>query len=66
MNVTINGKPQQVEPQTTVADLLARLGVQTALVAVELNHNIVPKSRHRTTGLTEGDAIEIVTLVGGG
>jgi sulfur carrier protein len=35
-------------------------------VAVEVNDEIVPRSRHGATVLTEGDRVEIVVAVGGG
>ena len=35
-------------------------------VAVELNRAIVRRLDHPTTQLTDGDTIEVVTLVGGG
>ena len=38
----------------------------TALVAVERNGEIVPKSQHHSTKLSSGDRLEIVIAVGGG
>ncbi len=35
-------------------------------VAVELNRQLVPRAMHAETSLAENDALEIVTLVGGG
>ena len=35
-------------------------------IAVEINGDIVPKSRYESTVLCDGDAIEIVSFVGGG
>ena len=37
-----------------------------ALLAVELNLEIVPRSLHATTHLAEGDRVEVVHAIGGG
>ncbi len=66
MNITLNGKPLQLEQASTVAELIAFLGYQGKRIAVEANGDIVPKSQHGDTALTEGDEIEIVVAVGGG
>ncbi|MGB3289659.1 MAG: sulfur carrier protein ThiS [Burkholderiaceae bacterium] len=66
MNITLNGKPTQLEQVNTIAELVAHLGYQDKRIAVERNGDIVPKSQHPQTGLTEGDRLEIVVAVGGG
>lgn len=66
MNITLNGKAQQLEQVNTVAELIAFLGYQGKRIAVEANGDIVPKSQHGTTALADGDQIEIVVAVGGG
>lgn len=66
MKIIINDKPQEVEPQTSVADLLESLGLTDKPVAVEVNRNLVTKSQHPSHQLAEDDQVEIVTLVGGG
>jgi sulfur carrier protein len=35
-------------------------------VAVEVNHEIVPRHLHEQQRLQEGDRLEVVSLVGGG
>ncbi|MBL8768299.1 MAG: sulfur carrier protein ThiS [Planctomycetes bacterium] len=66
MRIVLNGTPSEVESGTTVADLVARSTKPTELVAVEVNKTIVRRALHATTLLADGDAVEIVTLVGGG
>ena len=66
MNITINGKPMQLDQVNTIAELVAHLGYQEKRIAVERNGDIVPKSQHGQTGLAEGDQLEIVVAVGGG
>ncbi len=61
----INGEERQVAAGT-IEDLLGELKVGLAGVAVELNGEIVRKESYGAASLREGDALEIVTLVGGG
>lgn len=66
MRVMVNGKDQQIEPQTTIADLVAGFNLQPKHVAVEVNCDLVPRREYPNRKLEEGDQVEIVTLVGGG
>lgn len=66
MKVTVNGKEQEVPRGATVASLLAALEVPTDGVAVAIDREVVPKSRHDTTPLSEGASVEILRAVGGG
>ncbi len=66
MNITLNGKPLQLDQVNTIADLIAFLGYQGKRIAVEANGDIVPKSQHGSTAVANGDQIEIVVAVGGG
>jgi thiazole synthase len=50
----------------TVAGLLAELKLDPQRVAVEVNRELVPRAVHVSRQLSDGDSIEIVTLVGGG
>lgn len=53
-------------PHTTIADLVARMALQDKRIAVELNEEIVPRSRHAEVELKSNDIIEVVTAIGGG
>jgi sulfur carrier protein len=64
--IVVNGERQMVPAGATVAALLATLDLSSTHVAVERNREIVPRSAYDETGLAEGDALEIVTFVGGG
>lgn len=66
MQISVNGRPQDVEPETTVASLLALLELDPRQLAVERNLELVPRGDHATTQLAPGDRVEVVTLVGGG
>jgi len=65
LNLTLNGRPHQTTART-VRELIDQLGYGQQAVAVERNREIVPRKQHEKTTLAEGDAIELVTLVGGG
>ncbi|ATJ83556.1 sulfur carrier protein ThiS [Halomonas beimenensis] len=64
--VHINGEPHLVEDGWRLEALLADLGLAGARIAVELNEEVVPASRHATIALAAGDRIEIVHAIGGG
>jgi sulfur carrier protein len=64
--ILVNGEPATVPAGTTVADLLAARGATGKPCAVEINRAIVPRSQHAARALADGDAVEIVSFVGGG
>lgn len=66
MRVQVNGKAQNVPDGLTISNLLDHFNVKTDGTAVELNLRIVPRVEYASTSLAEGDALEIVTFVGGG
>lgn len=63
MKITLNGEPTRLPPPTTVADLL---GGEPRGRAVAVNGTVVPRERHSTTELADGDVVEIVMAVQGG
>jgi sulfur carrier protein len=66
MRIHLNGEPRDLPGPLTVSELLASAGYAHKRVAVEVNRDIVPKSRHDTQRLAEGDRVEIVQAIGGG
>lgn len=66
VTIHVNGQPMPLERRLTVAALLADSGHAGRRVAVELNGEVVPRSRHADTELRAGDRVEIVVAVGGG
>jgi thiazole synthase len=66
LEVTINGEIRTFHGTLTVAELLGQLGHDSRRVAVEINREVVPAAKHSGRRLEEGDAVEVVTLVGGG
>jgi sulfur carrier protein len=66
IQVTVNGSAHRFERQLELAALLAQLELNGKKIAVEKNGEIVPKSAHASTVVTDGDRLEIVVAVGGG
>ncbi len=66
MEISINGEPKTIDPETTLAGLIDQLGMQPRYLAVERNLELVPRSEHADCVLQQDDRLEIVTLVGGG
>jgi thiazole synthase len=66
LSVQVNGEPRRVSAGATIADMLGELGLDPARIAVERNLEIVPRSTLREVQVADGDAFEIVHVVGGG
>ena len=66
LNITVNGQPKSASAGTTVAALLASMGVDPQRVAVERNQEVVPRKTWTDALLAEGDRVEIVAFIGGG
>jgi thiazole synthase len=64
--LTVNQERKSFPGPLSVADLLRDLRLDPTRVAVEVNRQVVPRARHLEHALADGDAVEIVTLVGGG
>lgn len=66
MRLTINGEDKDVADGTTVADLVASLGLAGRRVAVEKNREVIPATAWPAEHLADRDVLEIVHFVGGG
>ena len=66
LRLRINGREQDTPALATVADLARWLGLPAFGNAVELNGQVVRRADQAATPLREGDALEVVRLVGGG
>ena len=66
MEIIVNGEPRQVAAPYSVADLINDLALAGRRLAVEVNLDIVPRSRHGEHQLQAGDRVEIVHAIGGG
>lgn len=65
MKIQLNGEEIDVAA-ATVSALIAELKLESRMLAVECNMEVVSKSAYETTHLNEGDRIEIVHMIGGG
>lgn len=65
MQVIVNGKPVESNG-TSVAELVEQLSLGGKRIAIELNQEILPKSRYADTPLKAGDQLEIIHAIGGG
>lgn len=66
MEIVINGESRSFPAALSVAALVDTLGFAGKRIAVERNGDIVPRSLHGETLLSDGDRLEIVVAVGGG
>jgi len=66
IGIRVNGEERRVAPGMTVEEMVERLGLDPAKVAVERNLEIVPRSLRGEVRVEVGDSFEIVHFVGGG
>jgi sulfur carrier protein len=66
MKLLLNGQAREFATPMTVAILLQVAGFGERRVAVEVNAEVVPRSRHAEHALADGDRIEIIHAIGGG
>jgi sulfur carrier protein len=66
MDIRLNGETKQFPDGITILGLLEQLQIQHQRVAVELNEMIVKKERYGSTVIRNGDALEVVSFMGGG
>ncbi|MFB6348953.1 sulfur carrier protein ThiS [Moraxella sp. ZJ142] len=63
--ITLNGQTLQ-DDSDTIGQLLDKHALNQGRFAVEIDGQLLPKSRLNTTPLTDGMSIEVVQAVGGG
>ena len=64
--VQVNGEPRRLAAGLSLEAVLESLGYQPQLVVVEFNGAILPRRLWQGQPVVESDAIEVVTIVGGG
>ncbi len=65
ITIQLNGDAFRITAPATIASLVD-VRKPTPPFAVELNKQLVRRPDYASAGLSEGDVVEIVTLVGGG
>jgi sulfur carrier protein len=66
MQILVNGTPRDVPADYTAAQLVEALGLTGRRVAMEVNRDIVPRSRYAQHAFRDGDHVEVVHAIGGG
>ena len=66
IRVQLNGKERGVQAGLSVRGLIESLDLNPALVVVELNREILSRSRYGDVPVGDGDQVELVHFVGGG
>jgi sulfur carrier protein len=66
VEIQVNGTPRAVADGTTVAELLASLGMPAAGIAVAVDGEVCTRAWHDRTVLAAGADVEILTAVQGG
>ena len=66
MRIQLNGEPKDLDGPLSVAALLAQLGINPLIVAVELNLVVIRRAKYADAMIEEGAEVEIVAFVGGG
>src|SRR5262245_59351309 len=66
MRVVANGKPYEIEPDTTVAAFIEARGLDPRFVIVEWNGEPLERARYASVVLADGDRMELVRAVAGG
>ncbi len=64
--LTVNGKAVALDDPVVVQAFLTMRGISGQAVAVAVNGEVLPRSEYGTRLLNDGDAVEIVRMVGGG
>lgn len=66
MKVVVNGTPQEMGDDATVATVVRSIIQAPSGVAVALNDAVVPRRDWAATRLRDGDRVEVLTAVQGG
>jgi sulfur carrier protein len=66
IHIQVNGTRRPCPEGCDLPEVLRALGYQPAIVVVELNGVILPRSQWAGRTVVESDVLEVVTIVGGG
>ena len=66
IQIYINGKKKNINSNCNLIDILNEYSLINKLVAVEINQEVIPKSKYKTITINKNDKIEILELIGGG
>ena len=66
MNIILNGSSREVPDNLSANELILSLGLADKRLALEVNQEIVPRSRLENHMIHADDRVEIVRAIGGG
>jgi sulfur carrier protein len=66
MTITVNGERREIDPKTTLEQLINELGIGEKVMAAAVNMEIVKKDQWPRHRLREEDRVELLHFVGGG
>ena len=64
--IQLNGDPYEVINGTNLNELLNKLKLQKNKIAIEVNGEIIEKSKYSNLILRRDDKVEVVHFIGGG
>jgi sulfur carrier protein len=64
--IQLNGDPFEINDGTNLNELLNKLKIQKNKVAIEVNGEIIERSKYLNLTLNKDDKVEIVHFIGGG
>ena len=66
ITIYINGRKKLVNFDCSLLDILEEFNIKSSFIAIEVNKEVVPKSKYSTKKILKGDNIEILQMIGGG
>lgn len=66
ITIQLNGEVHELAAQVSITDLIAQLKLSHGRLAVEINREIIPRSEHADTLISNGDVVEVIHAIGGG
>ncbi|MFF4115239.1 sulfur carrier protein ThiS [Streptomyces sp. NPDC001714] len=66
VTISVNGERLEIAPGTALDSLVRSLTAAPSGVAAAVNETVVPRGQWATTGLADGDRVEVLTAVQGG
>lgn len=66
IRIVVNGQERELPAATSLADLIATLGLPADGIAAAVDGTVIPRPEHASTPLRTGSRVEIIRAVGGG
>lgn len=66
MTLIINGQSMDFDGKKSIQEILDVLNIESKVVAIALNSNLVQKTQYSDTFPSDGDKIEFLQFMGGG